>query len=152
AETDQPLVGLNLEPYRTGTAPTLGEPLIGRWLTAAPMPIPEVGSDDCAAFAALVRGPVLADEAMTVEPSYRNRIEYVFPTLSASPEDEWRSTDDSTDVRIALDFDRPTMVDGSWAYVLALVNTNIKNAKLEAWDGAAWQTLGTYNGSSGHEG
>lgn len=132
--------------YRDGIGGTFGDS-VGRWLSAAPVAAPEIGPVDAAAFLALTRGPIGKGEAMSIEPSHRHPVEHVFPTLSASPEDEWRSVDDATDVRIALDFTRQTVMDGSWAYVMGLVNTNIRRAKLEGWDGAAWQTLGTYDGS-----
>ena len=137
--------------FGEGVDAAVGVDSVGRWLTAGPVPAPEIGTDSQVAFLSLTRGPVARSEPMVIEPSHRHPVDHLFPTISASPDDEWRTTDDTTDARVALDFTRGTMLDGSWAYVLALVNTNVRTAKLEGWDGAAWVTLGTYNGSTGFE-
>jgi hypothetical protein len=142
----------DLEPFRSGLSPTLGNRIRGRWLTVEPIPVPNVGTSTDHAFASMVRGPALRDEVMTIEPSHRYPVESVFPLDSASPSDEWRSTSDASDVRLSVDFTRDTALDGSWALALGLVNTNLTACKLEGWDGSAWTTLGTYNGATGFSG
>ena len=142
----------DLQPFRSGLSPTLGNRIRGRWLTVEPIPVPNVGTSTDHAFASMVRGPALRDEVMTIEPSHRYPVESVFPLDSASPSDEWRSTSDASDVRLSVDFTRDTALDGSWALALGLVNTNLTACKLEGWDGSAWTTLGTYNGATGFSG
>jgi hypothetical protein len=55
-------------------------------------------------------------------------------------------------VSIVLDFGEETRLGASWSTVLYLGGANFRTALLRRWDGAAWQTLGTWDGATGFAG
>ena len=133
----------------SGTVQPLG--LRGRWLSTQGLPVPSLATSSDMARAAVTRGPVSRDEVHTSDPAHDFPIEALFPRTGPSPTQRWRSAD-ASNTRIAIDLERDSRLDGSWAYALALVGTNLDQVELEGWDGAAWVTLGQYVGATGFTG
>jgi len=113
-----------------------------RWLTAEPVPIPEYGTAGALANLAMVGGPAIIAERFTSEVAHDYPLSAVFPAQQPSPYRGWRSAD-LTEQVIAWDLGRPTWLGDSLA--LYIGRSNFGLAELEYWDGAAWQTAGSWS-------
>ena len=114
------------------------------------MAIPEIGTATQSAFISAGRGPGRFGDAFSVEPFYDFGIDRIFPSVSPSPSDPWRSAD-LTEQLIVWDFGQATRFGEVWLMVAALINTNIKTAHIEAGTGSIWLTKATYNAATGFE-
>ena len=129
--------------------------MAGRWLASLPTPIPDIGTDARWAFLALLRGPVGLLETHSAAPAHDYPIEAAFPTVGPSPDQPWRSVDDTADQIVAINPSGGlvTHPDGAYALCLAVARTNVRKIILEGLDlGLGWQTLGTYDGGIGFTG
>ncbi len=120
-------------------------------VNALPVAVPEIGTSTQSAFIAAQRGPGRDESVFEIAPFYDFGVDRIFPQISPSPADPWRSTD-LTEQIIAWDFDQPTRVGEVWLLVAALLNANIKTAHIECGTGSVWSTAATYNAATGFEG
>lgn len=118
--------------------------IAGRWLTGRPMPAGHIGgTSDNFAHLAVKAGPFFKADTQTATVSYDFPIENIFPTFSPSPAQPWRSSGTASDVIIALDYTRVSLLDGSVSYLLYIGGTNLEEVKLEGFVSSSWSTLGT---------
>lgn len=118
----------------------IGGAALGRPLTNIPVPIPEAGHDGETAWLHCEAGPGALGEVFTVEADHDHPVQALFPQLSPSPGEKWRSTDKSEQI-ITFDFDFATSLGNSIA--LVAIGCNFANAYLEVSTGGAWTTIGT---------
>jgi hypothetical protein len=119
--------------------------ITGKRITILPYPLATFATAG-ASFLSATRGPGRFDETHTIEVAHDHGIELVFPDVSPSHDEEFRTTTDADDVMIVVQpaEGRDTSF-GSRSIVMGLFNTNVPNAFWEGWDGAAWVTLGEYD-------
>lgn len=123
--------------------------LRGRWLSGLPFPVYGIGgTDQNFAHLAVKAGPLFAGDCQTAQPAYDFPIEALFPAVSPSPAQSWRSANAVEDVIIALDFDELTRLDSVWCWILAISNTNLRRIHFEGHSGAAWSPIGIYDGET----
>ena len=120
-------------------------------VSTSPRPIPEVGSETAAAFLSASRGPAGDAEIFTIAPVYDYGIDRIFPTLSPSPDEPFRTVDALSDVVIAFEVDFTTLGPG-WLWVFAFLRANFKTARVERHTGGSWVLEGEYNAAAGFEG
>jgi len=132
----------------TATAANVGagtRPLASRPISSIPYPLYRLASTATAAAVFLVGGdgPTgYADSwAIATAPDYP--ISAVDPRVSPSPDVVWRSTD-TTEQTIAWIPATSTRWTSS-SVALVILRANFATAYLEYWDGAAWQTSGTWS-------
>lgn len=150
--------------YRTRAAASLvrqrlrsvGADNIGRAINGSPYPIPDIGADEVAppnavqARLSLRGGPGRTGDLFTVDPIPDYPISNIFPRLSPSEAETWRSVDLSEQIISIGMGDLSTL--GSFTLGLYLGGVNFSTCHLEGWDGAAWVLLGTYAGDVGFSG
>jgi len=96
-------------------------------------------------------GPSHIGETQDIEADYDYPIAAVFPNTHPSPQRTWRSTAHNVDVALVFDLESSfsnTRFDSS-TLGLALFNTNVREAKLQRWTGAAWTDVVALNGAAG---
>jgi hypothetical protein len=137
-------------PYWThpGSGDTWHDDLIGKALNAYAYPLGLQASAGTTYIRALA-GPGRVAETHSIPVVYDYGIERLFWEISPSPDEVWRSTSTAEQI-IAWDFGIDTQVGKSIAVFLG--NANFRTAYFERWDGAAWQTLATYDASTGFTG
>ena len=116
-----------------------------------PVAVPEIGTATNAAFIAAQRGPGRDEDLFTIEPFFDFGVDRIFPSISPSPSDPWRS-DDLTEQVITWDFGKDTRAGQIWLLIAALINSNIKTAEIEASTGSVIVGIATYNAAEGFEG
>lgn len=93
-------------------------------------------------------GPGALGDKWDVEAEYDYPIEALDPHLMPSPSRPWRSITDAATVNIVWDLESAS-VDASYMENLslgfALLDINFRQAFVQGYDGAAWQTVGTFN-------
>jgi hypothetical protein len=127
---------------------------VGGLLSGSPTPLPEVGDQGLQeAFLAVSRGPGVLAEAYTIDPIYDHGIDRLFPAVSPSPGETWRTTDLAAQ-RITFDLGEDTRIGPIWHLLLGVFNANVKTVTLRGKTdaGGAFVTLGSYNGAQGFEG
>lgn len=135
----------------TGPEAKQGAQQTGRWLTADPVPLPEYGTTGALCNLSAVGGPAIIGERWTAEVAHDYPISAVFPAQQPSPYRGWRSTD-LTEQIITWDLQRDTWLGDSLA--LYIGRANFGTAELEYYDGATWQSAGSWsakvNGASAY--
>jgi hypothetical protein len=127
--------------------------LDGRALSPIPTPAPFIGNNAAAGFLAAKAGPSGAAESFSIVPAHDYPVENMFPTVSPSPTQVWRSAD-LTEQFIVVDLGATTRLDGSDAfnYVHTIVNTNCAEVEFEYFNGAAWTLFCTVKTDEGFTG
>lgn len=124
----------------------------GGSVNTLPIAVPEIGTATASAFIAAERGPGRDQDNFTIDPFFDFGIDRIFPTVSPSPSDPWRSDNDLTEQIIAWDFGESTRLGQVWLLFAGLFGVNFKRAIIEGGDGVTWSTLALYNGATGFEG
>lgn len=90
-------------------------------------------------------GPGVLGDTFTITPRYDHPITAIIPTVSPSPRNTWRSTSTAENT-IQFDLDPTYDTSLGRSIGLCLMNVNFPTAYLEAYNGATWDTVGTWNG------
>jgi hypothetical protein len=125
--------------------------IIGKTITPRAYPIDRISAAG-ATFLRGVGGPGYATETHAIATAYDYGIERLFYDISPSPEEQWRTTGTSETIIGFRPTDSSVDTQIGKSYAIVLLNANFATAYWERWDGAAWQTVGTYNGSIGFSG
>jgi len=131
---------------------------LGSEITPGGFPLPGIGDETAGAspgtaFMVAGSGPGTVDEFFTVEPDADFSIKNLFPGISPSPYQPWRSTQTAVNEDIVIDLVYDTKLDGTgYTVVVAIENTNLKEIQVGAWDGATFTSLGDVEMSTGFEG
>ncbi len=123
---------------------TWHDDLAGKALNAFPYPLADQATAGTTYLRAL-SGPGRVAETHAVPVVNDYGIERVFWEISPSPDETWRSTSTAEQI-----FGFSLGIDSQIGKSLAVYfgGVNFRTACLERWDGAAWQTMGTYDGST----
>jgi hypothetical protein len=127
---------------------------LGRPVSARPFPlaleasIGSAGSDSTLTPLSLsaTSGPAALKEYWVHTRRPTHPVSHAFPTESPSPLEVWRTVDKSEQL-IAFDFSRVRWLGDSIA--LVAIGVNFRQASLQYYDGAAWQTAGSLDLASG---
>ena len=152
--------------YVSGVEPTGGvgygtadagyaTPVVGRPCSVLPVPLPGCeGIDDPEGrvpWLSVAAGPGALGEVHDAPADHDHPVEHLIPTVSPSPSETWRGTAGLEGVKaeeiIAWDFGALSLLGDVLA--LPVLNANFQSCYLEYYDGAAWQTAGTYDGATG---
>ena len=122
----------------------------GKAIGALPYPIPDIGTTTGDAFLSVRSGPGRVGDVFTIDPTYDHPLENLFPAISPSPKETWKSsaTSGTAEQRWVFDLTRDTSL-GSYTLGLYIGGANFRTAVLEGWNGSSWVTLGTYDGATG---
>ena len=125
--------------------------LSGLPLNIYPYPIRDAGNSLGPMRLAATRGPALRTQTFDIDPVYDYGIDRIFPTISPSPSEVWRSTDKSEQL-IVMDMGADGMIGPTWGACLYMAGCNFAAAVLESSpDGITWTARGTWNASTGFE-
>lgn len=119
-------------------------------------PLPEAYDDDRGrvAWLRLQGGPALAAQEWALPAAYGYPVEAVFPDREPSPDAPWRSADDVTAQRVAVDSGADVdLGDGRGSVVFAVRGANVRYVEL--WgrpDGGAWAQEATLDLAEGFDG
>lgn len=100
------------------------------------------------------KGPAYIDDTYTIEAQYKYPASRLFVDTSPSPEEPWRSKDDSADVEFVFDLDKlfsDTVLESA-TFGCFLRESNIERFEVDRWDGAAWQNVLLGEASTGFTG
>ena len=127
---------------------------IGGLINNIPSPLPEIGDETRAAFLSAQRGPGRKTAVYTVAPLHDFGIDRLFPGVSPSPDEPWRSQDGTAAQRIVFDLGADTRLGPIWHLVFGFFNINVKTVEIDTKTdvAGAFTNIGTYNGASGFEG
>jgi hypothetical protein len=119
--------------------------LHGRPISSIPYPLYRVGTAATSAAVHLVGGdgPTGYADGWVIAPAADYPLAAVDPRLSPSPDVVWRSTDTSEQTIAWIPTASTRWTSSSVA--LVILRANFATAYLEYWDGAAWQTAGTWS-------
>lgn len=125
----------------------------GKPLSATlPYPIPGLGSSARGARLVLRAGPGPRGERYDLHAAHSHSLSHIFPQVSPSPAETWRSTDASVEQVIAFDLEEFSRIGHSWSVGLTLLRPNFRTAILEVDDTGVWVALGTWDGAAGLSG
>ena len=99
-------------------------------------------------------GPTYIGDDFNIKSTSANSIDNLFHLTSPSPRVPWKSDtvtsgSDVTTQRISLELSTNSTDLGNDIVGLHLANINFRDAQLQYWDGAAWQTVFAFETSSG---
>jgi hypothetical protein len=102
-------------------------------------------------------GPLFIGEDFEIDAVADHALARVWPSVKRSPREGWRSTDDSTQVEIALALDASFLgtdagLLGSDVFAVMLVGCNFKTWQIQGYTGGAWSTLATVDNSTHYQG
>ena len=115
-------------------------------------PIPGLGSSSRAARLVLRGGPGPRGELYQLQTAHDHSLANIFPQVSPSPAETWRSTDASVEQILTFDIDEFSRLGHSWSLGLTLLRQNFRTAILEVDDTGVWVALGTWDGAAGLSG
>jgi hypothetical protein len=124
---------------------TWHDDLAGKALNAFAYPLADQATAGTSYLRAL-SGPGRVAETHSIPVVNDYGIERVFWEVSPSPDEVWRSTS-TAEQTIGFSLGIDSQIGKSLAVYFGGVN--FRTAYLERWDGAAWQIMGTYDGSTG---
>lgn len=129
---------------KEGVTGVVGTALEGKTISGFSYPLHQATGSSVPRI--MARGGLgIRGEEYEILPAYVSGVNALLPGNSP-PSVQWVSTD-TTEQIIAWDFVQATALGAGLA--LYLGNTNIRTAYLEWYDGADWQTAGTYDGNTG---
>lgn len=103
-----------------------------------------------------LRGPSLVGETQRIAAVYERGVDLVYPSTAPSPSRAWRNLADDVDVAFVWDLERsPAFADSFWESTslgVFLQNTNVRLARLQGWNGAAWVDILLLDPSLGYSG
>lgn len=117
-------------------------------------PFPEIATGSTCGRLGMRSGPGHIGETFTALAEHTYSVDNLFPTISPSPAQPWRSTDLSEQIlsfRVADSY-MTTRLGQSWAVGIYLDNCNFRLAYLEAKIGGVWTTIASYNGAVDYTG
>jgi len=118
--------------------------LVGKAMSPARYPLPEVGSSTYAAFMAAVSGPGRRDETWDIDPIHSYSADRMFPEVNPSPTEPWRSADDGANQDFGWDLDQVTGL-GSSTIALACIRTNVDGVYVRQWSGGAFANIAAFS-------
>lgn len=124
--------------------------VLGRPVGSRPVPLPEVGGSAACTWIALRGGVGARLETYRVAPLSRFPLRSIYPTLSRSPAEIWRTQADGTQW-----ITWTTALESSWlgdAIALFAANCNFATANLQYYTGSAWVTAATIDLTTGFQG
>lgn len=124
---------------------------IGALISTAPEALPEVGDQGVSeAHLAATRGPGVSGETYTIEPVYDHGVDRLFPTISPSPSETWRSADLSAQ-SFVFDLGIDSRIGPIWHLLFGAFNTNVKviNVRAKTAAAGAFSLIGTYDAGAG---
>lgn len=131
-----------------GAATSAHNRLMGRTVSGVGVSLGDT-ADAGATLLSVADGPGVEGESYTIAPAADYPAMAALYDVQPSPRATWRTTGTAeATLGFVPDGTNDTGLGGrSWG--LALLNVNVRTAYLEAWDGAAWATLGTWDGAIG---
>lgn len=103
-----------------------------------------------------LRGPSLMGETQRIATTYEHGVDLIHPSSAPSPSRTWRNLADDVDVAFVWDLERsPAFADSFWEQTsigVFLSNTNVRLARLQGWNGAAWVDILLLDPSLGYSG
>lgn len=133
------------------TASAYQVPLTGKRITALPGPLGTGSTGTSNQRLLWIKGkdgPGFAGDTWTFAPRYAHPIVAMLPTVEPSPRVTWRSTS-TAEQSIGFTIDPTYTTSMSRNIGLYLQGVNFPTAYLEAWNGASWDTVGTWSGVVG---
>jgi hypothetical protein len=122
--------------------------MVGGCVTSNPYPLSDFYDNKVdAQFFTAYGGPARRDEIHNIDLNYQYPRQAIDHQISPSPYRLWRSND-TTEQIFAWDLDNDTDL-GSRSVCLYIANANFYTAELEAWDGATWASIGTWDTTVG---
>jgi hypothetical protein len=138
----------------SASSSTLFDAPTGKAIGLLPYPLGDIATDG-ASFLTACDGPGRIDEAHSIEVAHDHGVEKVFPDVSPSTADQWRSTSTAEQIIAVVPSALGSGTDTVWSaksLFLAVVNANFRTAYLEGYTGAAWVQLGEYDAATGFTG
>ena len=101
-----------------------------------------------------VGGPSFVGETQRIGAAYEYPVRAIHPDTSPSPARAWRATTHDVDYALVWDLESEAgFADSFWESTTLgcfLVGSNLQRAKLQGWDGAAWQDIIVLDASKGY--
>jgi hypothetical protein len=123
----------------------------GKQVSDLPYPLIDAGTDGLAAFLSLRSGPGVRGEVYTIAAEADHGIVKAFPSVSPSRDEFWDSATDSAQ-KISVDMGFDTRLGQSFALVLAVLNSNVREIRLLGDIAGVPTLIGTWDGAAGFTG
>lgn len=135
-----------LSSYVVGATSSVHYGILGKLASGTAYPL----YDNATAGATFVTGRGVArfGDYQKFPVSYDYGPETLFQEISPSPDEQWRSSDETEQYYTWSFASTRANWLGNYSIGVAFLNTNFRTAYLEYWDGAAWQIAGTYDAAT----
>ena len=101
-----------------------------------------------------LRGPSYVGQTQRIATTYDRAVGLIHPSTAPSPARTWRAIEDNQDYSLVWDLESEAgFADSFWESTSLgcfLTNTTVRQAKLQGWDGAAWQDIIVLDADAGY--